>query len=74
MRILFLDCAPFMGGAQESLWTLLSELHALGRVVAEEHTETGTDVTVIASREDVERMVRRHGGEILKRFANGAEG
>jgi len=27
MRILFLDCAPFMGGAQESLWTLLAELH-----------------------------------------------
>ena len=26
MRLLFLDCAPFMGGAQESLWTLLREL------------------------------------------------
>lgn len=26
MRLLFHDCAPFMGGAQESLWTLL---HAL---------------------------------------------
>ena len=34
MRILFLDCAPFMGGAQESLWTLLSELHARSVPVA----------------------------------------
>ncbi|MBP5638743.1 MAG: glycosyltransferase family 4 protein [Victivallales bacterium] len=28
MRILFLDCAPFMGGAQESLWTLLTEFRS----------------------------------------------
>ena len=26
MRILSIDCAPFIGGAQESLWTLLSQL------------------------------------------------
>ena len=66
--------APVTFTVPFSRYGILSELHALGRVVAEEHTETGTDVTVIASREDVERMVRRHGGEILKRFANGAEG
>ena len=29
MRLLFLDCAPFMGGAQESLWPLLRELRRL---------------------------------------------
>ena len=34
MRILFLDCAPFMGGAQESLWTLLAELHERSAPVA----------------------------------------
>ena len=66
--------APVTFTVPFSRYGILSELHALGRVVAEEHTETGTDVTVIASREDVERMVRRHGGEILKRFANDAEG
>ena len=53
-----------------SRYGILSEIHALGRVVSEEHTERGTDVTVIAAREDVERMIRRHGGEILKRFSN----
>ena len=29
-RILYLDCAPFTGGAQESLWTLMAEVGARG--------------------------------------------
>lgn len=34
MRILFLDCAPFIGGAQESFWTLVSEFHRRGVDIA----------------------------------------
>ncbi len=62
--------APVTFTVPFSRYGILSEIHALGRVVSEEHTENGTDVTVIAAREDVERMIRRHGGEILKQFAN----
>ncbi len=44
MRILFLDCAPFHGGAQESLRTLLKDLHEQGvklQLVAADHTPGG---------------------------------
>ncbi len=50
-----------------SRYGILSELHSLGRVIREEHTESGTELTVMMAREDTERMVRKHGPDILKR-------
>ncbi|NLE56247.1 MAG: glycosyltransferase family 4 protein, partial [Lentisphaerae bacterium] len=44
MRILFLDCAPFHGGAQESLRTLIQDLHDQGvamQLVAADHAPGG---------------------------------
>lgn len=44
MRILFLDCAPFHGGAQESLRTLIQDLHDQGvamQLVAADHSPGG---------------------------------
>ena len=52
-----------------SRYGILSEIHALGRVVTEEHTDTGTDITVVISREDTERMIRKYGAGILKNAA-----
>ena len=49
-----------------SRYGILSEIHALGRVITEEHTDTGTEITVMIAREDAERMVRKYGAEILK--------
>ena len=49
-----------------SRYGILSEIHSLGRVITEEHTETGTDLTVMIAREDTERMIRKYGAEILK--------
>ena len=62
--------APVTFSVPFSRYGILSEIHTLGRVVSEEHTDSGTEITVIAAREDVERMIHRHGGEILKRFSN----
>ncbi len=49
-----------------SRYGILSEIHALGRVIAEEHTAEGTELTVMIAREDVEKLVRKYGAEILK--------
>ena len=52
-----------------SRYGILSEIHSLGRVITEEHTETGTEITVMIAREDTERMIRKYGAEILKESA-----
>ena len=57
-----------------SRYGILSEIHSLGRVICEKHTESGTEITVAASREDVGRMVRRYGREILKQAEEAGEG
>ncbi len=49
-----------------SRYGLLAQIRPLGRVMAEEHTEAGTELTVMISREDAERLVSRYGAEILK--------
>ena len=49
-----------------SRYGLLAQIRPLGRVMAEEHKEAGTELTVMISREDAERLVSRYGAEILK--------
>ena len=40
---------------------ILAELRPLGRVIAENHTEEGTEITLVMAREDAERIIRLHG-------------
>ncbi len=49
-----------------SRYGILSEIHALGRVLTEEHTAEGTEITVMIAGEDAERLVRRYGTGIVK--------
>ena len=50
-----------------SRYGILSEIHALGRVITEEHTAKGTEITAMIAGEDVERLMRKHGAEIIKK-------
>ena len=45
---------------------ILAQIRPLGRVIAEQHTEEGTELIVVLAKEDVSRLVRQHGQEILK--------
>ena len=45
---------------------ILAQIRPLGRVISEQHTEEGTEMTVVLAKEDVSRLVRQHGQEILK--------
>ena len=45
---------------------ILSEIRPLGRVISEEHTDTGTEITLFIAREDAERMIRKYGAEIIR--------
>ena len=45
---------------------ILAQIRPLGRVIAEQHTEEGTELTIVLARDDVSRLVRQHGEEILK--------
>ncbi len=50
-----------------SRYGILSTIRSLGRVIREEHTAEGTEMTVILSREDLAWVIRKHGGEILRK-------
>ncbi|MBR2853305.1 MAG: GTPase HflX [Clostridia bacterium] len=45
---------------------ILSEIRPLGRVISEEHTDTGTEITLFIAWEDAERMIRKYGAEIIR--------
>ena len=45
---------------------ILAQIRPLGRVISEQHTEEGTELTIVLAKEDVSRLVRQHGQEILK--------
>ncbi len=45
---------------------ILSEIRPLGRVISEEHTDTGTEITLFIAREDAERMIRKYGADIIR--------
>ncbi len=46
---------------------LLAEIRPLGRVISENHTDTGTELTLFIAGEDAERLVRKYGADILLR-------
>ena len=58
----------FTGGSsvgKRSAEDMLNEIRETGRVITEEHTAEGTEVTVMIAREDTERLVRKYGPDIL---------
>ena len=48
-----------------SRYGLLSEIRPLGRVITENHTDTGTELTLMIASEDAERLVRKYGSGII---------
>ena len=49
-----------------SRYGILAEIRPLGRVLSEEHTETGTEITMYIAQDDAERVIRKYGTEIMK--------
>ena len=49
-----------------SRYGILSEIRPLGRVITENHTDNGTEITLMIAEEDAERMIRKYGAEIVK--------
>ena len=58
--------APVTFTVPFSRYGILSEIHAMGRIITEDHTAEGTEVTVMIAREDAERLVRKYGAAILR--------
>ena len=58
--------APVTFTVPFSRYGILSEIHAMGRVITEDHTAEGTEVTVMIAGEDAERLVRKYGAAILR--------
>ena len=48
-----------------SRYGILSEIHAAGRVIMEEHTDEGTNVTVMIAKEDADRLIRKYGDSVI---------
>ena len=48
-----------------SRYGILAEIRPLGRVITEEHTDTGTKLTVIIAEEDAERLIKKYGTDIV---------
>ena len=46
---------------------LLAQIRPLGRVTAERHTETGTEITLVMAKEDAARMAARYGAEMIRK-------
>jgi GTP-binding protein HflX len=49
-----------------SRYGILAQIRPLGRVITENHTDTGTELTMMISREDAERLIRKYGAEIVR--------
>ena len=49
-----------------SRYGIRSEIRPLGRVITENHTDNGTEITLMIAEEDAERMIRKYGAEIVK--------
>ena len=47
-------------------YEILAQIRPLGRVITEEYTDTGTEVTIVLAKEDVSRIVAQHGTAIIK--------
>ena len=50
-----------------SQYGVLSQIRPLGRVVSEDYTDEGTELTIMLSAEDRDRLVSRYGAEIIKK-------
>ena len=48
-----------------SRYGILSEIRPLGRVITENHTDTGTEITLMIAEEDAERLMRKYGTDIV---------
>ena len=48
-----------------SRYGILAEIRPLGRVLAENHSAEGTELTVLLPREDADRLIRKYGAAIL---------
>lgn len=44
---------------------ILSDVHKIGRLIDEAHTDEGTNVTIMATKEDLARIVAKYGTDIL---------
>ena len=53
-----------------SRYGLLSEIRPLGRVITENHTDTGTELTMMIAGEDAERLIKKYGNGIVLRQEN----
>lgn len=49
-----------------SQYGLIAQIRPLGRVLSEEYTDTGTELVMVMAKEDVNRLVKQYGPEILK--------
>lgn len=49
-----------------SRYGILSEIRPLGRVISEEHTDTGTEIMLYIAKGDAERILRKYGAGIIK--------
>ncbi len=50
-----------------SKYGLLAQIRPLGRVTAERHTDTGTEITLVMAKEDAARAAARYGAEIIQK-------
>ena len=48
-----------------SRYGILAEIRPMGRVITENHTDTGTEVTLMIAREDAERIIKKYGSDIV---------
>ena len=61
--------APVTFTVPFSQYGLLAQIRPLGRVITENHTDSGTDITLMISRDDVNRLISRYGAGIVKQKA-----
>ena len=48
-----------------SQYGILAKLRTFGKILAEEHTENGTNVTIMLTKEDLNRLLAKYGQDIL---------
>ena len=48
-----------------SRYGILAEIRPLGRVITENHTDTGTELTLMIAEEDAQRLIRKYGNGIV---------
>ncbi len=48
-----------------SRYGMLAEIRPLGRVITENHTDTGTELTLMIAEEDAERLIKKYGNSIV---------